>query len=235
MHLIEIDTDGKIAPEIGFDNIINSYNECSGIDSSGHPGHQYPGELGKEKTHLDYEHDPVLGKDIDGEITPKLDFDNIINNNNDCSDRDSSDSPGHQYPAESGTKEHILYLFTHISTYLTYFITLLFTYLPLHYIYFQYLCIFTFTLILSLLVFTFYTYYYYLILYYLFPYSSLLHFILFYLFTTFIIFLIFYLRSNAISHVLFARVKRGWSFSQENVQIKTKCTNKTTPYLGPRF
>jgi len=96
------DTDGQIAPEIGFDNIINSYNECSGIDSSGHPGHQDPGELGKDKTHLDYEHDPVLGKDTDGEITPKLDFDNIINSNSDCSDRDSSDSPGHQYPAESG-------------------------------------------------------------------------------------------------------------------------------------
>jgi hypothetical protein len=97
LHLIEIDTDGQIAPEIGFDNIINSYNECSGIDSSGHPGHQDPGELGKDKTHLDYEHDPVLGKDTDGEITPKLDFDNIINSNSDCSDRDSSDSPGHPF------------------------------------------------------------------------------------------------------------------------------------------
>jgi len=106
---------------------------------------------------------------------PKLDFDNIINSNSDCSDRDSSDSPGHQYPAESGTTEHILYLFTHISTYLTYFITLLFTYLPLHYIYFQYLCIFAFTLILSLLVFTFYTYYYFII--YFFTYYTIILFI----------------------------------------------------------
>jgi hypothetical protein len=92
----------------------------------------------------------------------------------------------------------------------------------------------SFYLLLFHFFFFFYCYYY-LILYYLFSYSSLLHFILFYLFTTFIVFLIFYLRSNAISHVLFAGVKRGWSFSQENVQIKTKCTNKTTPYLGPRF
>ena len=127
MHLIEIDTDGQIALEIGFDNIINNYNECSGIDSSGHPGHQDPGELGKDKTHLDYEHDPVLGKDTDGEITPKLDFDNIINSNNDCSDRDSSDSPGHQYPAKSGNDR------THIISFYTYFyLSHLFHYFALH-------------------------------------------------------------------------------------------------------
>lgn len=96
------DTDGQIAPEIGFDNIINSYNECSGIDNNGHPGHEDPVELGKDGTHFDYEHDPDLGKDTDGEITPKLGFDNIINSKSECSDMDSSDSPGHQYPTELG-------------------------------------------------------------------------------------------------------------------------------------
>lgn len=96
------DTYGQIAPEIGFDSIINNYNECSGIDSSRYSAHEDTAELGKDRTHLDYEHDPDLGKDTDGEITPELGFDNIINGNSECSDINSSDSPGHQYPTEEG-------------------------------------------------------------------------------------------------------------------------------------
>lgn len=94
------DRDGQITSEIGFDNVINSYNECSGIDSRGHPGHQDPAELGKDRTHLDCESDPDLGKDTVGEIIPELDFDNIIKNNKDCPGIDGSDSPGHRDPAE---------------------------------------------------------------------------------------------------------------------------------------